>query len=255
VVLLGRSRSINAGHGRRSLAQSKPRTCSQVPSGSKFSLTPGLRAWPQVSRSGKDADFTSLCSPLPLLKTAGLDWRTSLAVSPVRRRHLEAVFRSPMMTAATRPSRGLRSRPASSTPRWILLRSVRLAAPRWYRFAPARRSQHRVPVCPDSSPSIPVSPRLCFPFGELPLWITASMAISHREAHLPKLPVFPVAPRTRYADCDSTLRVRRCFGGWLFLKPPWNRFNSPPASFPKSMTFQTPGNGEARFPARLLSHE
>jgi hypothetical protein len=57
VVLLGRSRFINAGHGKRSLSQSKTDACSQVPSGSKFSLTPSLRAWPQVPRSGKDADL------------------------------------------------------------------------------------------------------------------------------------------------------------------------------------------------------
>jgi hypothetical protein len=199
--------------------------------------------------------FTSLCSPLPLLKAAGLDWRTSLAVSPVRRRHLEAVFRSPMMTAATLPSRGLRSRPASSTPRGILLRSVRLAAPRWYRFAPAPALSTPCARCPDSSPSIPVSPRLCFPFGGVPLWITASMAISHREAHLPKPPVPRRSPALGTPTAVLWFRGRRCFGGWLFLKPPWNRFNSPPGSFPKSMTFQTPGNGETRFPARPLSHE
>jgi hypothetical protein len=158
-----------------------------------------------------------------MLSAASFESRGSLLaraslVSPVRSRHLEAAFRSPITSAPGRPLRGLRSRPASSTPRWILLRSVRPAAPRWRRFALALAISTPPARCPDSSPSIPVSPRIGSPLG-LPSPRDQLNPICCREARLPKrshllsLPALgtPTAvPRSRSATipeagCSSNL--------------------------------------------------
>jgi len=128
-------------------------------------------------------------------------------VSPVRSRRLEAAFRSPMMIVTRRPSWGLCSRPASSTPRWTLLRSVRPAAPRHCRFAPAQAFSTPRARCPDFCPSIPVSLRLfASPSGCRPLRITACIPICYREARLPKqsgLSLLPAFSVRRLADLRS----------------------------------------------------
>src|SRR5581483_4504061 len=136
----------------------------------------------------------SLCSPLLLLKAAGLDWRGPPPVFPVRSRHLGAAFRSPMMTAAC-------GHYGVSVPDLLLRRLVGFSSGpfgpqllRWYRFAPVPAISTLRARCPDSSPSIPAPPRLRFPFGDLPLRITASTAICRWEAHLPKLPDLPLLP-------------------------------------------------------------
>ena len=43
--------------------------------------------------------------------------------------------------------------------------------------------------------------------------------ICDRKAHLPKQPDVRCSPPSRYAAGGSSLRIRYCFGGWLFLKP------------------------------------
>ena len=145
---------------------------------------------------------------------AGLDWGGPLPVSPVRSRHLRAVFHWPMTMVAGQPSWGLCSRPASSTPRWTLLRSVRPAAPRHCRFAPAQAFSTPRARCPDFCPSIPVSLRLfASPSGCRPLRIAAFDPIWRREARFPKLPDLPWLPATRYFCCGSWLWVRCDFGG------------------------------------------
>ena len=89
-----------------------------------------------------------------------------------------------------------------------------------------------VPVCPgigDLNAACPLpwfeslDPGLAsdfrFPFGVSPLRITAFPPICNRKARLPKQPDVRCSPPGRYAAGGSSLRIRYCFGGWLFLKP------------------------------------
>lgn len=71
-----------------------------VPSGSRPSLAPSLRAWPQVSRFRKDWRVLAMLAVACFESSGSLLARASPPVFPVRSRHLGAVFRSPMMTAA-----------------------------------------------------------------------------------------------------------------------------------------------------------
>jgi len=91
---------------------------------------------------------------------AGLDRGGPLPVSPVRSRHLKAVFRWPMTMVAGQPSWGLCSRPAFSTSRWIVLKVRSARNSSLIRFASASAISTPRARCPDFSPSIPVSPRI-----------------------------------------------------------------------------------------------
>jgi hypothetical protein len=151
--------------------------------------------------------------------------RASL-VSPVRSRHLEAAFRSPITSAPGRPLRGLRSRPASSTPRWILLRSVRPAAPRFAGLPRHWRSQHRLPV------ALIRVPRSRSRLGSAPLWGCLPRGINSIRFAAGKL-----AFRNGPISCRSphSVRLLRFLAPGLLLfrrlavpQISWNHFNFPP---------------------------
>ena len=130
-----------------------------VPSDPRRNPAPGQHAWCRAlrrERNWRSPRYTRRC----FFGSRGLDWGGPLPVSPVRSRHLRAVFHWPMTMVAGQPSWGLCSRPAFSTSRWIVLKVRSARNSSLIRFASASAISTPRARCPDFSPSIPVSPRI-----------------------------------------------------------------------------------------------
>lgn len=174
----------------------------------------------------KKPEVTSSCSPLPLLEAAGLYWRRPLPISLVRSRRFEAVFRSPMTTVRLRAAIMRSLFPTcffTPSPNFPQARSACDS------FAsaglpPGVGDVNTACPFPNSRPAIPVPPRISaplrgsfFPSGSprsIRL-ITGKLAFRNDPISCCSL----LSILFLAFDCRSSLRVRYCFGGWLFLKP------------------------------------
>jgi hypothetical protein len=166
----------------------------------------------------KSLEVTSLCSPLPLLKAAGLDWRGPLHLSrpePASRsgfslshndRYRATVIVSSFPTCFFNASW---DRPRVRSARGSSLTPVRPGAGGLNAACPLPRFQSFDPGLASS----PLPLRGVRPSGSL------RSPICYREARLPKPPDLPWLPAFGTPTADSSLRVRDWSGGWLFLKP------------------------------------
>ena len=121
----------------------------------------------ELRRQEDEASRSSAHCP-PFLRATDPRRRTRLPIFPARSRRLEAVFRSPGMTF-----RGHCSRPASSTPHWAFIKTVRPVAPSLMPVSPGTGEINTACPFPDSDPAIPIPPRTHSPLGFLPRQINA----------------------------------------------------------------------------------
>jgi len=96
----------------------------------------------------------SLAHCSPFLRATDPRRRVHLPVFPAWSRRLEAVFRSPRTVFW-----GHCSRPASSTPRWAFIRTVRPVAPSLMPVSPDTSEINTSCPFPDCGPAIPILPR------------------------------------------------------------------------------------------------
>jgi hypothetical protein len=161
------------------------------------------RSWPAClalgvagRRTGRRLDVLSAAS---FRRAAGLRARGPLLVSPVRSRHLEAVFRSPKTTVRSRAAIMRSPFPTyffNTSPNVLRSRSPGSSIAD-AGLPQSRRPQHRrtVPRCPPGNPSLasdlPPLRGFFVPSGSAvnPIWC--------REAHLPKQPDLLALPDHR----------------------------------------------------------
>ena len=182
-----------------------------VPSDSSDGLAPGLRAWPQALRYRRDGRFTSLCSPLVLFKAAGLRFTRASLVSPVRSRHLEAAFRSPVTTVRLRAAIAGSPFPTcffnASLDRFQVRSACGSFADAGLR--PALAPSSPPARCPDFNPSLPGPPRISaslwgsfVPSGSLrSIRFVAEKLAFRKPPDLPLLPVPQYRCRYRRGGC------------------------------------------------------